>query len=223
MDTSISTTATIYSRCCYRFFLSETWFTENTSGLYICCAVFLPVQELLILIRLTGQKRAFTALLGKSVAFTGLALWHKKSKILFVSSFFAIQIMVSIVSNASFKLYSNPPFKLYSNPQDENLIHKSNEGIFLWGLCSSYGRTEEENVLIFKALSAIADLISHRSVLCKTSLTTFVLCWHKKNAAMVFYSTVICHLSPPFHPLKSILSLSVQTSNMAINLLSQGH
>lgn len=84
MSISFSTTAVIYSRWCYRFFLSKILFTDNTSGLYICCAVFLPVQVLLIPIRLlTGQK-----LLGNSVADTGLALWHKKSKILFVSYFF---------------------------------------------------------------------------------------------------------------------------------------
>lgn len=46
-----------------------------------------------------------------------------KSKILFVSSFFEIQIMVCIVSN--------PSFKLYSNAQDKNLLPKLNEGIFL--------------------------------------------------------------------------------------------
>lgn len=89
MESNFSTTAIICSWCCYRFFVSETRFTENTSGLYICCAVFLPVQGSLISKRLlTGQKRAFTALLGKSVADTGLVPWHKKSKILFVSSLF---------------------------------------------------------------------------------------------------------------------------------------
>lgn len=200
MNSSFSTTTIIYFGCCYRFFVSETQFTENTSGLYICCAVFLSVQEFLIPVRfITGQKCAFTALLEKAVADTGLALWHKKSKILFVSSFFEIQIMVCIVSNLS--------FKLYSNAQDKKLIHKSNEGIFPWGLCSSCGRTEEENVLIF-------NFWSHSVLLLTLSLTD--LCYAKSYWLLLFFVGIKkccngfllpCHLSslasfppPEIHP-----------------------
>jgi len=38
LETSFSTTAIIYSGCCYSLSISETWFSENTSGFYICCA-----------------------------------------------------------------------------------------------------------------------------------------------------------------------------------------
>lgn len=208
MESNFSTTAIICSWCCYRFFVSETRFTENTSGLYICCAVFLPVQGSLISKRLlTGQKRAFTALLGKSVADTGLVPWHKKSKILFVSSLF-------LQFRSWFVLFQTLHLNCTQILRKKNLIHKSNEGIFLWGLCSNDGRTEEENVLIFNfwSHSVLLLTISHRFVLCKTPLTTFVLCWHKKMLQWFFtlLSFVISLLlSTPWNPSFPYLSKPV--------------
>lgn len=111
----------------------------------------------------------------------------EKRKILFVSFVFAIHFMVCIVWN--------PSFKLYSNPQDKNLIHNSNEGIFLWGPCSSYGRTEGENILI-------CNFWSHSVLLLTLSLTD--LCCAKPCWLLLFFVGIKkccngfllpCHLS----------------------------
>lgn len=83
-----------------------------------------------------------------------------------------------------------------------------------------------KNVLIFNlwSHSVLLLTLSLADVCCvKPYQQLLFFVGIKKCCRGFFYFPVIYHLTPSFHLLKSILSLSVQSSKMPIHLLSQGH